>query len=120
MYKKTIIIFIILFTIQFFYFNNKINKLENNNNLVEISNEYLTFKNSDNNKTGQIFSNNNKFIIYGFVEKDLEIGTGGNIVINSGKDKIELQVGTDNKIKITEDRIDIFTKEFYINNKLIK
>lgn len=105
---KTIFIIIILFLMQFMYFNNKID-----NSKIKIQKEYLTFD-----KTGQIYiTPNGNFSMYGFNGKDLEIGTGGNIIINAGNDKIELKVGNTNKIEITKDKINIIG-EVYINNNL--
>lgn len=117
MLKKISIVLIvsILFSIQFIYFNNKIN-----NNFVKINKEYLTFKNTNNEVVGEIFAFENNLIMYGFVNKNLEIGTGGDVILNAGGDKLELRVGNSNKIKITRDRIDITSKELYINNKLIE
>ena len=113
--KYYIVFIILLLIMQFLYFNNKINNIKNQSKTIKIQDNYLTLG-----KTGQLFiTPDNNLSLYGFVNKNLEIGTGGDIIINAGKDKLELRVGNSNKIKITEDRIDITSKEVYINNQLI-
>ena len=113
--KKNIIIALIILTglflssIPFLYLNNKID-----NSKIRIENEYLTFD-----KTGQIFiMSDGTFAMYGYNGKNLEIGTGGDVIINAGDKKLELRVGNENKIIIQKDKIDLIG-DVFINNNLI-
>ena len=84
------------------------------NNNVEINGDYLTFKD-----TGQIYINSDVLSMYSYSNKDLELGSGNDVIINAGNKKIELRVGNENVITITKDRIDINSKDIYINNNKI-
>ena len=84
---------------------------------IDLINNYVTFQNAKKEKIGQIYVDESTLMIYGFVNRNIEIGAGNNVIINSGGGNIELKNGNKVKIKISEDRIDINTDSLYINGK---
>ena len=124
MYNKSTIIIVALSFIAAFCVNTIIiittveiyNKI---NSSVEIEKEYLTFSNSDGQGVGQIWANDSTLTMYGYSNRDIEIGAGNGVIINTGSGDIELRQSNDTKIRIGENRIDINTDNLYINGEKI-
>lgn len=77
--------------------------------------EFLTFKNSEDVKVGQIWADQETLTMYGYNGKDVEIGAGGGVIINAEGGSVSIRQGNDTKIRITEDSIDFNTKNLFIN-----
>ena len=74
-------------------------------------NDFITYKN-----IGQLaLDKPGQLEVDTFIGKDFVLNSGNNITINAGNESITMQVGMNNMIVITKDRVDINTDNLFIN-----